>query len=105
MILRIWHGWTTHENADAYEQLLHEEVFIKIEKMKIAGFKKISLLKRLHATEVEFMTMMQFDHINAVKQFAGEQYRAAYVPAAARALLKRFDPESQHYHVLEERVS
>lgn len=22
MILRVWHGWTTDENADAYQQLL-----------------------------------------------------------------------------------
>ena len=26
MISRIWHGWTTPENADAYEQLLRHEI-------------------------------------------------------------------------------
>ncbi len=26
MIVRIWNGWTTFENADAYEQLLKDEV-------------------------------------------------------------------------------
>ena len=26
MISRIWHGWTTHENADAYEALLKDEI-------------------------------------------------------------------------------
>jgi hypothetical protein len=31
---RIWHGWTTPENADAYQQLLHDEVFPGIEAEK-----------------------------------------------------------------------
>lgn len=31
---RIWHGWTTPENADAYQQLLHDEVFPGIEAKK-----------------------------------------------------------------------
>jgi hypothetical protein len=28
MISRIWHGWTTSQNADKYKALLKEEVFI-----------------------------------------------------------------------------
>ena len=27
MISRIWHGWTTPENANTYENLLKEEIF------------------------------------------------------------------------------
>ena len=26
-IKRVWHGWTTPENADKYKNLLHNEVF------------------------------------------------------------------------------
>jgi hypothetical protein len=26
-ITRIWHGWTTRENADVYENLLRTDVF------------------------------------------------------------------------------
>jgi len=29
-IKRIWHGWTTPENAEVYEALLHSEVFLLI---------------------------------------------------------------------------
>ena len=46
MICRIWHGWTTHANADAYERLLREEVFVGIEGRQIAGFHGIELLRR-----------------------------------------------------------
>jgi hypothetical protein len=27
MIARLWHGWTTPENADVYENLLKTEIF------------------------------------------------------------------------------
>jgi heme-degrading monooxygenase HmoA len=102
MIARIWHGWTTPENAAAYEQLLKTEVFKEIEGKNVAGFKEIRLLKRLHETEVEFITIMQFETLADVKQFAGEDYQKAFVPPAARAVLKRFDATSQHYEVCHE---
>jgi hypothetical protein len=38
-----------------------------------------------------------------VKAFTGEDYEAAYVPDAARKVLKRFDARSQHYEVRESR--
>lgn len=46
MISRIWHGWTTHGNAPAYEALLREEIFVGILDRNIRGFKSIQLLRR-----------------------------------------------------------
>jgi len=37
MIKRIWHGWTTRENAKAYEALLESEIFPRILAKNIAG--------------------------------------------------------------------
>ena len=99
MISRIWHGWTSFENADAYESLLKSEIFIGIINRKIAGFKKIQLLRRAINNEVEFVTIMWFDSLEAVHTFAGEDYELAVVPPKARALLSRFDDRSQHYEV------
>lgn len=62
MIARIWHGWTTYENADAYENLLKNEIFPAIENKKVKGYRKISLLKRPLEKEVEFITIMIFDN-------------------------------------------
>jgi hypothetical protein len=100
MILRIWHGYTTPENATAYEHLLEEEVFKGIKEKNISGFKGIQLLKRGNANEVEFVTIMSFENYEAVKQFAGEDYEQSYVPAAARKILSRFDEKAQHYELL-----
>ena len=99
MIARIWHGWTTPENADAYESLLRHEIFIGIQDRQIAGFREIQLLRRSLETEVEFTTIMWFDSIDAVRSFAGQDYEVAVVPPQAQALLSRFDGRSQHYEV------
>lgn len=99
MIARIWHGWTTLENAKSYETLLNREIFTGIKDRRIPGFRSIQLLRRTVGSEVEFVTIMRFDNIDAVKQFAGEDYEACVVPPSARKILKRFDDRSQHYEV------
>jgi len=101
MISRIWHGYTTHENADAYESLLKSEIFIGIQEREIPGFQEIQMFRRNLEREVEFITVMWFDSIASVRAFAGEDYEAAVVPPKARALLARFDERSQHYEVRE----
>ena len=44
---------------------------------------------------------MQFDSLEAVKQFAGEDYEISYVPDKARKVLSRHDEKSQHYEIIE----
>ncbi len=99
MISRIWHGWTTLENADAYESLLKSEIFDGIENRQIIGYNGIHLFRRNIGDEVEFITIIWFDSLEAIRAFAGEDYEIAVVPPKARALLSRFDARSQHYEV------
>lgn len=103
MICRIWHGWTSRENADAYERLLRTEVFHGIADRGIAGYRGIELLRRDDRDAVEFVTLMWFDSLAAVRAFAGPDHDVAVVPPAARALLLRFDERSVHYEVRQPR--
>ena len=105
MIGRIWHGWTTPQNADAYEALLKMQIFPGIMAKRVPGFLRIELLRRPAGDEVEFVTVMWFSSMEAVKDFAGAQWEVAVVPAAARAVLRRFDERSQHYEVRETRAA
>lgn len=100
MISRIWHGWTTPENADAYQDLVSHQVLPGIAEMQVAGYRGGYLLRRELAEEVEFVTILWFDSLDAVRAFAGEDYEVAHVPAAAREVLLRFDARSQHYETL-----
>jgi heme-degrading monooxygenase HmoA len=104
MISRLWHGWTSRENADAYEKLLRTEIFSGIAKRSIQGYRGIHLLRRDVDDGVEFVTIMWFDSFDAVKAFAGENYEVAVVPPKARQLLSRFDSRSAHYQVIESPV-
>ena len=101
MISRTWHGWTTRENADAYEKLLRDEIFAGIAERAIRGYRGIHLLRRDIENAVEFVTIMWFDSLDAVAEFAGSDYEIAVVPPAARKLLSRFDQRSAHYEVIE----
>jgi heme-degrading monooxygenase HmoA len=99
MISRIWHGWTVPANADAYEALLKSEIFTGIKDRHIEGYRGIHLFRRDVGDEVEFITVMWFDSLDAVRTFAGEDYEVAVVPPKAQALLSHFDARSQHYTV------
>ncbi|MFX1369929.1 MAG: antibiotic biosynthesis monooxygenase [Promethearchaeota archaeon] len=100
MISRVWHGWTSREKADAYEELLRTEIFTNIAKQSNPGYRGIHLLRRDFEDEVEFVTVMWFDSLDAVRVFAGEEYEVAVVPPEARKLLSRFDERSAHYQVV-----
>ena len=103
MISRIWHGWTTRGNADKYEGLLKEEIFVGIQNLNIRGFNGIQLLRREVGEEVEFVTIMLFESLDAVREFAGDDYEVAVVPEKAKAVLSHFDEQSRHYEVRAER--
>ena len=102
-IKRIWHGWTSTENADEYQELLHNFIFPEIEAKNISGYRSIELFRRdlPEKGEVEFVTVMTFDSLRNVIDFQGEDYRRCYVPDAAQKVLKRWDRESAHYQALE----
>lgn len=104
MIARFWHGWTTRDDADAYEDLLRTEIFPGIASKGVEGYRGIRLFRRISGEdEVEFVTVMHFDSLGAVREFAGTEYERAYVPTAARDLLVRWDEVATHYEVREVR--
>jgi heme-degrading monooxygenase HmoA len=100
MIARIWHGWTTRENADAYEKLLRGEILLDIARRNMPGYKGAELLVREAGDEVEFITLLRFDTLDAVKIFAGEDYEMPVIPPDAKKLLKRFSERSRHYKIV-----
>ncbi|MCB2205102.1 antibiotic biosynthesis monooxygenase [bacterium] len=102
-IKRVWHGWTTLENADAYQEVLSNTVLPGIEAKNIPGFRQVIVLRTEHSEEVEFVTIMTFDSIQNVIDFQGEDYRKSYVPDVAQKVLKRWDQEAAHYELIETR--
>ena len=103
MICRLWRGWTTPDQAAAYERIVRGEVIPAIESRQVPGFRHIDLMRRDASGEVEFQTLMWFDRLEDVKAFVGEDYEMSHVPPAARAVLTRFEDRATHFEVLDRR--
>ncbi len=98
MITRLWHGWTTRENAEAYKTLLQTKILPGI--FRIPGYLGAYLLRREVEKGVEFVTLTLWDSMEAVRAFAGDEQAHAVVPPEARKLLSHFDEASLHYETV-----
>lgn len=74
-----------------------------IQNRHISGFKGIQLLWWQDEEKTEFITIMTFDSLESLQEFAGHDYEQAVVPEKARAVLSHFDQRSQHYEIKAER--
>ena len=99
MICRIWHGWTAHEDADAFENVLKSDVFPPMHAKAVPGFHGVQMLRMARLGQTEFVNMAWFDDMDAVRQLAGENYEEPMLTAKARSLLRRSDRKSEHYEV------
>ncbi|WBL31724.1 hypothetical protein O5O51_08135 [Sinirhodobacter sp. HNIBRBA609] len=97
MITRIWQAWTTPENADPYETLLTGTIFPAIRAKRIDGLKTMELLRREAGHEVEFVVLLRFTDLDSIREMAGADAEAAFVPDIARKVLKRFENRARHF--------
>jgi antibiotic biosynthesis monooxygenase (ABM) superfamily enzyme len=98
MIARIWHGWTKSADANAYETMLRDEIFPSIAARKIEGYRGAELFLREDLDEVEFITLLRFDSMDAVTEFAGPDASKPVIFPIAEALITRMEP-ARHYRV------
>ena len=99
MIARIWQGWTERANAKAYEEMLRNEIFPSIAARKIDGYRGAELFIREDDDEIEFLTLLRFDSMDAVKEFAGADESKPVIYPKAEVLLRRMDERSRHYWI------
>jgi heme-degrading monooxygenase HmoA len=97
VIARVWHGYTRPEHADAYESMLKPELLPGIS--KVTGYHGGYLLRKPTGDEVEFMTIMVWDSIDAIRAVTGPDYETAVIPQERRQYLSRYDARSTHYEI------
>ena len=96
MIARIWHGWTKPEDANAYEKLLRDEIFPSIAAQNIQGYRGAELFIREDGDEVEFVTLLRFDSMDAVTKFSGPNASKPVIFPKAEALITRMEQARQY---------
>jgi heme-degrading monooxygenase HmoA len=96
MITRLWRGWTTVDDADAYQRFLLDDLFPAM--CEIPGFRGADVLRRPEEEdEVAFVTLTRFDSLAAIRAFAGDEYETPVLEPQALALLKRYELRALHF--------
>jgi antibiotic biosynthesis monooxygenase (ABM) superfamily enzyme len=98
MIARIWRGWTKSADAKVYESMLRSEIFPSIAARKISGYHGAELFIREDGNEMEFVTLLRFDSMEGVKEFAGADESKPVLYPKVEALLTRME-RARHYRV------
>ena len=103
MIARVWRGYTTPGNADAYQSMLQPELLPGLSTRK--GFRGSYLLRRPHGQEVEFITIILWESIDDIRAIAGDDYETAVIPDARKRVLSRWEERAAHYDVTSAQAS
>lgn len=103
MIARVWHGATKPEHAEAYEAMLKPELLPGLS--KVPGFRGSYFLRRDLGFEVEFVTIIFWESLEALKAFAGEDYEASIIPEERRQYLSKHQDRAEHYEVVQQTVA
>jgi antibiotic biosynthesis monooxygenase (ABM) superfamily enzyme len=99
MIARLWHGWTKRADAKAYEEMLRTEIFPSIAARNIKGYHGAELFICEDGDEVEFATLLRFNSMDAVKEFAGRDETKPVIYPKAEALITRME-QARHYRIV-----
>jgi heme-degrading monooxygenase HmoA len=97
VIVRMWKGYTKPEHADSYEAMLKPELLPGLS--RVPGYRGSYLLRRRAGDEVEFVTIILWESLDAIRAVAGEDYERAVIPEERRQFLSRFDAKASHYEV------
>ena len=84
--------------------MLINEVFPAVKKKGVKGLEKVSISIQNKGEEVEFFLILQFESLDAVRTFAGENYEIAYIPENAQRVLLRYEETAQHYEFKKELI-
>jgi heme-degrading monooxygenase HmoA len=99
MISRHWKGTAHSDRAADYVRHLKEETFPALR--RIPGFRRASILRRQGERGVDFLIVTEWESLDALRRFAGEDESVAVVPPAVREMMVAFDPRVEHYEVVE----
>ena len=103
MIVRIWHGRTAPERAEAYAEFLRRRAIPDYR--GVAGNQGAAVLRRAGADGAEFLTVSLWSSLEAIRAFHGDDIEAAKYYEEDQDFLVEFEPRVVHYEVIDADVS
>ena len=97
MISRHWTGLAQKGRALEYVDHLKKDTFEQIK--KIRGFAGAQILKNEIAKGTEFLIITVWDNLEAIKQFAGEDFETAVVPKVVQEIMIKYDQKVKHFEI------
>ena len=97
MIMRIWRGITSKEQADAYLEHLQQTALPALKDFK--GQRGAWVLRRVHGDRCEFQLLSLWESLDAVRAFAGEEPERAVYFAEDDKFLLDMEPLVRLYEV------
>lgn len=100
MIVRVWHGRTSTQDADEYTDFMKRRA--APDYSSVAGLKKLYFLRRNAEDAAHFLLVTIWDSMEAVKRFAGDQpEKAKYYPEDDAFLLEKEETSALYEIFLE----
>lgn len=96
MISRQWTCKLQPEKASEYENFLKEEIIPELS--ELPGFISASIKKSISGNE--YMFTSEWENLESIKQFAGEDISKAVVKEKAQQMMLRFDKEVKHFEII-----
>ncbi len=97
MIIRQWRGRTLPEKADDYEALMTKLAIPDYS--RVAGLLAYYFTRNDQAEYTEFLLITHWESVEAIKQFAGEDYQKAKYYDEDKDYLLEFAEFVEHFEV------
>ena len=97
MISRHWTGVSKPGKSGDYILHLKNVTFNNLK--KITGFISAQILQRDTEEGVEFLVITNWDNVDSIKQFAGNDFELAVVPKLVQDILLKYDKKVKHFDV------
>jgi hypothetical protein len=97
MISRHWIGTVKNEKVSDY--LIHLEKTVIPNLNSTQGLKNAYYLKRAVREGTEFLIVTEWDNVESIKLFAGQDYDTAVVDPYARSLMVSYEKKVRHYTI------
>jgi heme-degrading monooxygenase HmoA len=98
VISRHWTGVARPGQAESYASHLRTATFPQLS--AIAGFVRAAILRREVEGGTEFRIVTEWESLDAIRAFAGQDPEVAVVPAVVQAMMARYDRRAAHYEIV-----